>query len=234
MRGQRRRPGSRGQGARAPRRRWSAHWTRHGLRGRRAGGGRSRLLLAALVLVAPIVVAANPADPSWIPGFYDDADSDQLTSQAMTPESLLGADLPILLCLVFTAAAVWPRRSVCRVAVRRVFGARGPPVPCGVPASAFSARRLGHSPACLSIQHASCRSRGGRPLVRGSDTAALEDAIPSHQPLAAEFFWRIPPFHKTVRQALPSHPSTDLPVDASLPDYRTAGHHQAEPSPDVW
>jgi hypothetical protein len=38
-------------------------------------------MLATLVLAIPVIVAANPVDPTWILGLYDDADSDQLITQ---------------------------------------------------------------------------------------------------------------------------------------------------------
>ena len=36
------------------------------------------LLFTALVVVAPVIAAANVPDPTWVGGFYDGADGDEL------------------------------------------------------------------------------------------------------------------------------------------------------------
>jgi hypothetical protein len=95
------------------------------------------LLLVALVLAAPVMVAANPVDQIWIPGLYDDADTDQLVTQAMSPESWLGAAIPILPCVLSSTATAWSSRSECRVADRRAPGARAPPLLRATPVRLF-------------------------------------------------------------------------------------------------
>jgi|SRR6516164_7126400 len=63
-----------------------------------SGGGRplprptseevGAVLSLTLVLGIPVLVAANPIDPFWQPGFYDDADPDQLVTHALSAESV--------------------------------------------------------------------------------------------------------------------------------------------------
>jgi hypothetical protein len=85
------------------------------------------LLLVILALAVPVIVAANPVDPTWVPGVYDDADPDQLVSQALSPESWLSAALPVILCLLTTIAPVWLSRQGRSGADRSEQVARAPP-----------------------------------------------------------------------------------------------------------
>jgi hypothetical protein len=80
-----------------------------------------------LVLALPIIVVANQVDPTWIPGLYDDADTDDLVLQIMSPEAMLLLDVIVL---------VWLMSSMylaARVAGERA-GIESPqPVPRGPP-----------------------------------------------------------------------------------------------------
>ena len=56
-----------------------------------------------LILAIPVIVTANPLDPNWQPGWYDDGDTDQLVTQTMSPESMVG-----LAVLLFSSFCVFP------------------------------------------------------------------------------------------------------------------------------
>jgi hypothetical protein len=69
------------------------------------------VLLTVITLAIPVVVAANPVDPSWIPGLYDDGDGDQLITHAMSPEALIGPTVVALVCILSGAMVVHRRPS---------------------------------------------------------------------------------------------------------------------------
>ena len=64
------------------------------------------ILFLILVLVVPIHVTANPIDPTWQPGLYDDADTDQLVTQTLSPDAMIGLAVLVLACLVSRACPV--------------------------------------------------------------------------------------------------------------------------------
>ena len=62
------------------------------------------VLLLGLLLVLPILAHASPTDPTWIPGFYDDNDYDDvilfITGAVGAVESRVLAPIgPIVVCL---------------------------------------------------------------------------------------------------------------------------------------
>lgn len=50
------------------------------------------LLLAMAIVAPPAFAAANPPDPLWVPGLYDDADGDDVVVSVLTLSAL--ADPP--------------------------------------------------------------------------------------------------------------------------------------------
>lgn len=57
-----------------------------------------RILLLGLALVVaalPALAHASPPDPSWISGFYDDADFDDVVTLAVTASGVLVPDVPV-------------------------------------------------------------------------------------------------------------------------------------------
>ena len=92
----------------------------------RAGANRP-ILLIVLILIVPLMGIANPIDPPWSGGWYDNADADQLMSKTMSPEGMAG--LAIVAFAYMRSRAVESARSASR---RRLelcdrTGARGPP-----------------------------------------------------------------------------------------------------------
>jgi hypothetical protein len=83
------------------------------------------ILLMVLVLAIPIILVANPIDLTQ-PGWYDDADTDQLM-QAMSPDSLAG--LAVLVLAVFSVRG----RLVISVGQKHGVTSRQEPVPRGPP-----------------------------------------------------------------------------------------------------
>src|SRR5262249_46868883 len=57
------------------------------------------VLFLTLVLAVPVILFANPIDPTWKPGWYDDADADQLVLQTLSPESMVGLAVLVLFIL---------------------------------------------------------------------------------------------------------------------------------------
>jgi hypothetical protein len=125
---------------------WTALRRRYGTRRKRAvrngsasSRGRGRrlrrladtavgaVLLTALALAVPVMVAANPVDPTWLPGLYDDADTDQLVSKTLSPENWVGAALPTILCLLSGPILAWSSYSGYQDAGWSEAVARGPP-----------------------------------------------------------------------------------------------------------
>jgi hypothetical protein len=82
--------------------------------GRRIGLGAawipawSALVPVLLLLALPLLAWANPCDPAWIPGVYDDADYDELVSAASSPDGTLNA--PVLLVAPFLPVLDEPPR----------------------------------------------------------------------------------------------------------------------------
>jgi hypothetical protein len=134
------------------------------------------IALAALTLGVPVIAAVNPVDPSWIPGFYDDGDYDQLVSHAISPESWLGVVLEVVLCLLASIALARWSRPTYGGAHRREPVARAPPGRSSV----FRACH-GH----LIIRPALSFSRSHRPSVSGGDTAGPVDTEQSSRLLVA-------------------------------------------------
>ena len=56
--------------------------------------------LVSLILAIPVITTANPTDPSWRPGLYDEADSDQLITQILSADAMIGLTMLMLACLV--------------------------------------------------------------------------------------------------------------------------------------
>jgi hypothetical protein len=81
-------------------------------------------LLVILALAIPVIVAANPSDPIWRPGLYDDADTDHLVRNVVSPESLIGVSVLGIVCLLTSLLVV--RRTAARssygTSTRRQFG----------------------------------------------------------------------------------------------------------------
>jgi len=125
------------------------------------------------------VVAANPVDPPWIPGLYDDADPDQLVSQALSSESWLGPSIPAILCVLSTIVLAWSRRLEWRRAARNQQVARAPP---GLPAASmgvFSAdmRSAERAPlAHLIVRRSSSLRRFRRVWTAGIATVGVEES----------------------------------------------------------
>src|SRR5262245_35647199 len=98
----------------------------HGSHGSGPGAARTTLLLA-LVLMIPVLVAVNPVDPVWQAGWYDGGDTDQLVTQTMSPESMIGLAVLALACFSTSAgllSVVGHRPDVCS---SREPVPRGPP-----------------------------------------------------------------------------------------------------------
>lgn len=94
---------------------------------RPAGAVWGWVVLLVLALAVPVIVATNPVDSTWLGGLYDDADSDQLISHALSPESWLDAAMPVVLCVLSTIALAWSRRLGWRRTGRAEQVARAPP-----------------------------------------------------------------------------------------------------------
>jgi len=80
-----------------------------------------------LMLVIPLIAAVNSVDPTWILGLYDDADSDQLITQAMSPESMIGLAASLVLCLAARACPLSGVVPACNIPSSREPVPRGPP-----------------------------------------------------------------------------------------------------------
>ena len=138
------------------------------------------VLLVVLLLTMPIIAAANPVDPTWISGFYDDADTDQLVTQMMSPEGLVGLLIISLLCVFSSARAVDWSPSWIWSEPSGSLGARGPPdltvKPNARRSSVFvsSNGRRGIGPASLVSRH---RSRFSS--VPSSDAIPAIPRLPS-------------------------------------------------------
>jgi hypothetical protein len=90
-------------------------------------GGICASLCALLVLAIPVIMAANPIDPGWQAGWYDDGDTDQLVTQTLSPESMIG-----LAVLSFISLSVYLLLITGREP-RQIDGQGIDPVPRGPP-----------------------------------------------------------------------------------------------------
>jgi hypothetical protein len=85
------------------------------------------ILLLALVLAIPIIAAANPIDPTWQSGWYDDGDTDQLVTQTMSPESMIGLVVMAFVCFSVSARLLSEAIRHSDVCLSREPVPRGPP-----------------------------------------------------------------------------------------------------------
>jgi hypothetical protein len=85
------------------------------------------MLLVALALGVPVIVAANPVDSTWLPGLYDDADTDQLVTQTMSPEAWIGLTVLVIVYCLSSRTIVGPNALWSRTAARGGLSARAPP-----------------------------------------------------------------------------------------------------------
>ncbi len=120
-------PGPR-RSARCPRRSFPRH---------RPGAVRAIVFLA-LILAIPVIVAANPVDPDWLSGWYDEADTDQLVTQTMSPESLIGVAVLLLVCFSAGARLMNGVAREYKVSASREPVSRGPPLSVSMPGSGGS------------------------------------------------------------------------------------------------
>jgi hypothetical protein len=95
---------------------------------RPAGPRRRSLVLVALLLAIPVLGLANPIDPAWVRGFYDDADTDAVVLQVTSSEGMTWT--PLLLLAFFLSITPWiqqPRAGHRWTARMTVPPPRGPP-----------------------------------------------------------------------------------------------------------
>ena len=81
-----------------------------------------------LLLAVPVVVATNPIDQTWQVGWYDNADTDPLVVQMLSPEGLLGIATVVMVVLSsqrLSASEVYTLQNLCS---SREPVPRGPPV----------------------------------------------------------------------------------------------------------
>ena len=88
--------------------------------------GRS-VFLVILTLAVPVLVAANPVDPTWQPGIYDDGDTDQLVVQTLSPEGMIGLAALMLACFLLHPTLIEPSVPCRRRVSAEWADARGPP-----------------------------------------------------------------------------------------------------------
>jgi hypothetical protein len=87
------------------------------------------MLFLILLLAVPVIVAANPIDPSWQPGLYDGADTDQLVTQTLSPEGMIGLGVLVLACLCHALARSTKSRTTTTFRSRQEPVPRAPPGP---------------------------------------------------------------------------------------------------------
>ena len=80
-----------------------------------------------LVLTIPVIGAANPVDPIWLPGLYDDADTDHLVAQTMSPEAVIGLAVLVMACRRSSSTLAGPRAHGRGTVAGGELAARGPP-----------------------------------------------------------------------------------------------------------
>jgi hypothetical protein len=123
------------------------------------------LMLAVLVLTIPILVAANPVDLTWQHGWHDDADTDDLVTQTLSPDSLIV--LAVLVLVVQFSVRV---SFVDDVAEELDAGSTREPVPKGLPPVTVSRPRslvIRRGSSCLHAAGIRRRQRFGWPGGRG-------------------------------------------------------------------
>lgn len=122
----------------------------------RSGAGQTGLSLM-LYLIIPIIAAANPIDPIWVSGCWDEADADQVLSQTMSPEGLVGSATPGGVDHLGHTPIVERSMSRHTREMHHFVDARGPPGAIGkraiLPSVLFSSTAVlplgfGHSPRC--------------------------------------------------------------------------------------
>lgn len=87
-----------------------------------------------VVLLVGLVPAAyaDPPDPSWIGGFWDDDDFDTVVAYiASTPATLAQSDLDAKPCLVWIDSAEPPSPVFVRPPLRSASRPRAPPIASG-------------------------------------------------------------------------------------------------------
>jgi hypothetical protein len=119
------------------------------------------ILFMILVLAVPIHVAANPIDPTWQPGLYDDADADQLVTRTLSPEGIIGLGVLVLACPVSRACPVDEIVNEYEIRSRQEPVPRAPPGPNATiqPWSFIDVTRLRHKhlpPALLLVGSLVC------------------------------------------------------------------------------
>jgi hypothetical protein len=156
--------------------------------------------LAALALAVPLIVAANPVDQTWIPGLYDEADTDQLVSHAISPESWLSVALPVVLCLFASIALARSSRRTYNGAHRSESVARPPPDRAGSLRRGSSFRLDNGKRTSLAVPLYLQRSAQGE-----SDPCGDDDDQGRRQQLLGTLF-DLPPFGATKDDLLPPTP----------------------------
>jgi hypothetical protein len=88
------------------------------------------ILIAVMSVLTPFAFA-SPPDQTWIPGFYDNGDHDDvvlLVTDARGTPVLLVVDRPAPLGLASEAPKPEPPTRIPPSAARRAFEGRGPPI----------------------------------------------------------------------------------------------------------
>ena len=62
------------------------------------------LLVLAVGLALPVLAHASPPDPSWIPGVYDDADSDDVVTRIVSGTGSVGPGILDVLDVILPPA----------------------------------------------------------------------------------------------------------------------------------
>ena len=88
------------------------------------------LLMAAIVWFGLVVAAsADPPDPTWIAGFWDDDDQDAAVVAVLSiPGWVAPADPSFVTFLIIDPLAVIPMRPGIRTSVFAAVESRGPPL----------------------------------------------------------------------------------------------------------
>ena len=136
------------------------------------------MVLVAFVLAIPVIVAANPVDRTWLPGFYDDADTDQLVTQTMSPEALIGLTALVIVRFFSSGTIAGLNTPWHRTAARGGLGARAPPsvAAMSMRGSFFGLHRL----QCVRLAHLRVRKspswpRDSRPSASGGDESVADE-----------------------------------------------------------
>jgi hypothetical protein len=87
-------------------------------------------LLLGVLLALPPCAHASPTDPTWIPGFYDDNDYDDvilfITAAVSTIDSHI--DAPVWLVTVCLGLLALARPALVSARPRRLLSTRAPPL----------------------------------------------------------------------------------------------------------